>query len=124
MRALKRIRIDMAVFHLFSVHSFDVPSYELPRVKLAEYYLEAESLQSAFEKLMQRAGLPEAAEVWGAPVTRLDIGPDTKLLSEVEVQQHQHWSRVQETYKLLARGPESVDRYLERRFAERYPQYA
>lgn len=120
----------MKIFHIFTVAPIDVKDDELPAVQYLDYYLVGESLQNAFEGLREFDSVSRAAEVYGAEldmsssVTGVIVWPESQLNQREMLGQHRHWANVQDRYTLLAKGAESLDEFVARRFVESYPQFA
>lgn len=109
----------MHLFHLFTVKPVEVHSHELHRVQYGDYYLFASSLQAAWDAIKDQTDVADAAEVWGSKSDdSFQITPATRLHQQEQAGQHRHWVRVQEGYKQLHSGPESLEQWADRRLAE------
>lgn len=110
----------MPLFHLFTVMPVAIKDHELPRVQYGDYYLFSSSLQAAWSTIKAWAGVADAAEVWGVEVDQhFQITPDTRLNLQEQTNQHRHWTRVQDRYRLIHSGPESLEQWEDRRLDER-----
>lgn len=115
----------MKLYHLIVATLIEAQPHELHRVQYSDYVVEALGLQAAFDAISTDTAPVEVAmapEVWGRelePRTNgVVVSPDTKLQSQVDIDQHRHWSRVQEQYTLVHKGPESFQHWTDRMFQE------
>ena len=140
----------MEIFHIFTVTPIDVASYELPSVQYGDYYVLDESLDAAFSKLRDFSRVVGASEIYGIETVtsesmngiildahmRYDRSEwferhrhwaniqgvwEIEQTTAKKLEQHRYWANIQETYTLLAKGSESPEDFVSRRFAERYP---
>ncbi len=110
----------MPLFHLFTVKPVEVQDHELPRVQYGDYYLFAADLQAAWDTIKEWVGVADAAEVWGiAAGDHFQITPQTRLHQQEQANQHRHWAQVQDRYRLIHSGPESLEQWSDRRLDER-----
>lgn len=102
-------RIDMKIFHFIAVTSVEVQPHELPRVQYADYILQADSAESAWDEIKDHKHAAEAADVWVHEFTTpLRITPLSTFNHQEPLSQYRHWSRVQESYRLLPRTTETI----------------
>ncbi len=110
----------MPLFHLFTVKPVEVQDHELPRVQYGDYYLFAADLQAAWDTIKEWVGVADAAEVWGiAAGDHFQITPQSRLHQQEQANQHRHWAQVQDRYRLIHSGPESLEQWSDRRLDER-----
>lgn len=96
----------------------DVPAHEMPRVQFGDYFVEAENLPAAYELINERAGVADAAEVWGTLQERAVIVDPLSRLNHQEVATlHLHWTLQQSSgrYQLLHEGPVTLQAWASRR---------
>lgn len=115
----------MKLFHLIVATPVQAQPHQLHRVQYSEYIVVALTLQAAYGAISEHTMpvvVASAPEVWGRALTRsvdgVVVSPSTKLQSQTDFEQHMHWSRVQEQYTLVHKGPESLQQWTERMFAE------
>lgn len=108
----------MPVFHLFTVTPVAVESHELPAVQYGDYFVQAPTLNTALANIREYGNVIGASEVWGAPMgARFDgviVRPESGLNRRELVNQHRHWATVQDRYKLLQRGAESIEQFFDK----------
>ena|SRR5581483_10954000 len=99
----------MKIFHIVVVTLAEVQPHELPRVQFGDYILQADSAEAAWDEIKDHKHAVEAADVWVHELTRpLRITPLTAFNRQEPLSQYQHWSRVQDTYRLLPRTAETI----------------
>jgi hypothetical protein len=109
----------MPLFHLFTVKPVEVQGHELPRVQYGDYYLFAADLQAAWDKIKEWEGVADAAEVWGIEAgEHFQITPTSRIHQQEQTNQHRHWAHVQDRYRLIHSGPESLEQWADRRLDE------
>lgn len=116
----------MNIFHIFTVSPVDVDRHELAAVQYGYYYVAAESLEKAFHSLRECGDVIRASEVYGGQMFTLHgegviVRPDSRLTVRKDMADHLHWASVQDRYKLLATGPESLTQYRDRKSSEWWP---
>ena len=91
----------MKVFHVFAVTLDEYAENEPPHVRYHDYYVAADSLPKAFCATLPEQICLDASEVWCCAVDRrgpLIVTPHTRLNTRTTLEQHAHWSRVQDSY--------------------------
>lgn len=115
------------VFHIFTVTPVEVGEHEVPRVQYGDYFVVGKSLQDTFGGLTEYGNVIGASEVFGSELdltAREDgvlVRPESKLNQIESLKQHRHWSALQGRYVLLAKGAESPEDFVARRFTENRP---
>ena len=113
------------IFHVFTVTPIDVFDYELPAVEYGEIFVAAPNSDAAYEYTKHLTVDATEVFVGKRPLQNgILIHPKTELVKRETLQHHRHWSKVQKGYKLLARGAESPEQFVMRRFGEKYPHLA
>lgn len=117
----------MNVIHILTVQPLPTEPHAVYAVEKQSYLMLAESVDAAYQMVKDFDGVANAAEVFGCSYgaeAREIAGPNTILKQKITLGDHVHWRTVQESYHLVASGPESLESFFDRQFKELFPHLA